>query len=81
VSSASSTPAQTLVKVQKQLTPSPSPATAVVLIRPATSVSTIPIDMCPTWLSTIGPASLTVSRSSARNEMGGRFMENGDVSF
>src|SRR3974390_929137 len=61
-----------LVKVQKQFTESARPAKATVLMGPATIVSTMPIDMWPTWLSTIGPASLSVSLSSARKEIAAR---------
>jgi hypothetical protein len=53
------------VEVQKQFTANPSPASAVVLIAPATMVSTSPIDICPTWFRTIGPARIKVARSSS----------------
>ena len=32
-------------------------------------VSTMPMDMCPTWFSTIGQASFSVPLSSSRREM------------
>lgn len=56
----------TEVKVQNTFAANPSPASELVPIRPAITVSTMPMDICPTCANTIGHANFSVSFNSER---------------